>query len=125
MSFALVRSSLVTKASTLVKLKFYFPRVGGSRDPCLGAKSPRHQGCNPGEIKILFSKGVGKGHYAICNLNPIKITVIKVCICILDSSSKWFADLNPANSCISQLCICRAASKHSKILFCLYFNFYK
>ena len=31
--------------------------MGGSRDLCLGAKSPCHQGFNPGEIKFLFSKG--------------------------------------------------------------------
>ena len=54
---ALVRKALVTKVSTLVKLKFYFPRVGGSRDLCPGAKSPCHQVTSPGEINILFSLG--------------------------------------------------------------------
>ena len=44
---ALVRRALVTKASTLVKLDYYLPRVGGSLELGLGAKSPFHQGFNP------------------------------------------------------------------------------
>ena len=58
-SLALVRTVLVTKASTLVKLEFYFSRVGGSRELGLGAKSSCHQGLNPGKIRILFTKGGG------------------------------------------------------------------
>ena len=70
---ALVRRVLVTKASTLVKLKFYFPRVGGSRELGLGAKSPCHQGFNPGEIKISFSKG-GGGHASLALVRTVLVT---------------------------------------------------
>ena len=78
-----MRRALVTKASTLVELDFYFPMVGGSRELGLGAESPCHQGFNPGEIlpRVGGSRELGlgaksPGHQGF-NLGEIKILFSK------------------------------------------------
>ena len=90
-----MRTVLVTKASTLVKLKFYFPRVGGSRELGLGAKSPCHQGFNPGGIRFLFSKG-GGGWGGDTSLALVRKALVTKASTLVKSYQGWVGHANLA-----------------------------